>query len=45
MNLRRVASIAACMFVVTASPTAAQSPWPQQQQSATAPWPQQPQQR
>ena len=44
MNLRRVASIAACMFVVTASPTAAQSPWPQQQQSATAPWPQQPQQ-
>src|SRR3972149_6442997 len=44
MNLRRVASIAACMFFVTASPTAAQSPWPQQQQSATAPWPQQPQQ-
>ena len=45
MNLRRAASIAACMFAVTAGPTAAQAPWPAQQQSATAPWPaQQPQQ-
>lgn len=44
MNLRRAALIAACMFVVTASPAAAQSPWPQQQQPATAPWPQQQQQ-
>ncbi len=45
MNLRRVALIAACMFVVTASPAAAQSPWPQQQQPAAAPWPQQQQQQ
>jgi len=46
MNLRRAASIAACMFAVTAGPTAAQAPWPAQQQSATAPWPaQQPQQQ
>jgi hypothetical protein len=41
MNLRRAAFIAACMFVVTAGPAAAQSPWPQQQQPAAAPWPQQ----
>ncbi|MBI2716673.1 MAG: hypothetical protein HYX37_19835 [Rhizobiales bacterium] len=49
MNLRRAASIAACMFAVTAGPTAAQAPWPQQQpqqqQPATAPWPGQPQQQ
>ncbi|HLA20021.1 MAG TPA: hypothetical protein VJZ74_01050 [Pseudolabrys sp.] len=44
MNLRRAASIAACMLAVTAGPAAAQAPWPQQQ-PATAPWPgQQPQQ-
>ena len=49
MNLRRAASIAACMFAVTAGPTAAQAPWPQQQQQqqqpAAAPWPGQPQQQ
>ena len=45
MNLRRATSIAACMFAVTAGPTSAQAPWPQQQQSATAPWPGQPQQQ
>lgn len=48
MNLRRAASIAACMFAVTAGPTAAQAPWPgqpQQQQPAAAPWPGQPQQQ
>jgi hypothetical protein len=44
MNLRRAALIAACMFVVTAGPAAAQAPWPQQQQPAPAPWPQQQQQ-
>jgi hypothetical protein len=41
MNLRRAVFIAACMFVVTAGPAAAQSPWPQPQQPAAAPWPQQ----
>jgi hypothetical protein len=41
MNLRWAALIAACMFVVTAGPAAAQAPWPQQQQPAPAPWPQQ----
>jgi hypothetical protein len=45
MNLRRAVFIAACMFVVTAAPAEAQSPWPQQQQPAAAPWPQQPQQQ
>ena len=48
MNLRRAASIAACMFAVTAAPAAAQAPWPgqpQQQQPAAAPWPGQPQQQ
>ena len=48
MNLRRAASIAACMFAVTAGPTAAQAPWPgqpQQQQPAAAPWPGQQQQQ
>ena len=46
MNLRRAASIAACMFAVTAGPTAAQAPWPaQQQQSATSPWTAPPQQQ
>jgi hypothetical protein len=45
MNLRRAASIAACMFAVTAGPTTAQAPWPQQQQPAAAPWPGQPQQQ
>ena len=45
MNLRRAALIAACMFVVTAGPAAAQAPWPQQQQPAAAPWPQQQQQQ
>ena len=44
MSLRRAALTAACMFVVTAGPAAAQSPWPQQQQPAAAPWPQQQQQ-
>ena len=50
MNLRRAALIAACMFVITAGPTAAQAPWPQQQQqqqqqqAATSPWSAQPQQ-
>jgi hypothetical protein len=44
MNLRRAASIAACMFAVTAGPTAAQAPWPNQQPAA-APWPAQPQQQ
>jgi hypothetical protein len=44
MDLRRAALIAACMFVVTAGPATAQSPWPQQQQPAPAPWPQQQQQ-
>ena len=45
MNLRWAALIAACMFVVTAGPAAAQAPWPQQQQQpAAAPWPQQQQQ-
>src|ERR1700688_3492328 len=45
MDLRRAALIAACMFVVTAGPAAAQAPWPQQQQPAAAPWPQQQQQQ
>lgn len=45
MNLRRAASIAACMFAVTAGPTAAQAPWPAQQQPAAAPWPGQPKQQ
>ena len=47
MNLRRAASIAACMFAVSAGPAAAQAPWPaqQQQQPAASPWTAQPQQQ
>jgi hypothetical protein len=45
MNLRRAASIAACMFAVTAGPAAAQAPWPAQQQSAASPWTAPPQQQ
>ena len=48
MNLRRAASIAACMLAVSAGPAAAQAPWPgqpqQQQQPAASPWTAQPQQ-
>lgn len=45
MNRRRIALIAACMLVVTASPAVAQAPWPAPQQPAAAPWPSQPQQQ
>ncbi|MBI3703086.1 MAG: hypothetical protein HY244_04345 [Rhizobiales bacterium] len=45
MNLRRAASIAACILAVTAGPAAAQAPWPAQQQPANSAWPSQPQQQ